>query len=315
MDKVKFYTIISVLGFLCGACNNDIFVEPLPDIPEQIYLDGFEGVEIVTIPQKGLKNVTFDDNYGWNWQPFTIYYDKDGNELHSPSQISDVSRALYACQMFAVEFNIKGDEVEIVALDNAHTEPVDMSICLDYGYAVKYLTVNIGVGRPHEIKQFSHIIDKYVTGTETVRAFRENIFNDTPQPIKVTLFPFKDSPSKLIIKPDEDDDWSRRSTGTVHVPLYNSGKWSLYDTEDVEATLGGTTTFVSSTVDVNVEACIEVPANSSISSTVYVTYAKLKTGYSASVGLPNTDIDWLVWGTVEVLQPIDYKIETTTLEL
>ncbi len=315
MRKIKTFTLIAILGLLLAACNNDLFVAPLPDIPEEIYLDGFEGAEIVTVPQKGLKNVTFGDNYGWNWQPFTYYYDKEGNELYNPSKISDVSKVLYACKMFAVEFNIRGDEVEIVALDNAHTDPLQMWVCLDYGYAVKYMDINIGVGRPLEIKRFGHYIDEYVVETETVRVNKENILNNTDQAIKVTVFPYKDSLSKLILSPDDDDDWSSRAKGIVRVPLYNGGVWSQYETEDVDATIGYTTTFISQTVNVNEEGYIEVPANSIVSATLYVTYSKLKTGYSADVGFPNNDIDWIVGGTLEVRQPIDYKFEISVLDL
>lgn len=315
MRKIRIFTIIAILGILCAACNNDVFVEPLPDFPQEIHLDGFEGTKIVTIPQKGLKSVEFGDSYGLNWQPFTRYYDKEGNELYNPSRISDVSKVLYACKMFAVEFNIRGDEVEIVALDNAYTEPVEVWVSLDYGYAVRYLNINIGVGRPLEIKQFSHFIDGYIVGTETVRAFKDNITNSTDQAIKVTVFPYKDAFSKLILWPDDDDDWSSRATGTVHVPLFNGGQWSQYNTEDVDATIGKRTTFISQTVDENVEDYIEVPANSAVSATLYVTYSKLKTGYSAEVGFPNIDMDWIVSGTLEVMQPIDYRLEITILDL
>lgn len=315
MVKVKIHTLIAALGLLCGACNNDIFEDPLPDVPEEIYLDGYEGTETVTISKKGLKNVAFSDSYGYNWDPFTTYYDKEGNELRSPSHIDDVSKAVYSCRMFAVQFNLKGDEVEIVALDNAHTDPVEMGICLDYGYALKYVNIKIGVGRPHEIKGFGYFSDEYTTGTETLRAFRENITNNTAQPIKVTLFPFKDFPSRLTLTPDDNDDWSLRSVGTVRVPLCEDGEWSVYDTEDVEAAIGGTTTFISETVNVNEEAYIEIPPNTAISATLYVTYAKLKTGYSANVGLPNTDLDWGVSGTLEAMQPIGYKIETSVVAL
>ncbi len=315
MSKINIFTIIALFGILCPACNNDIFVEPLPDIPEEIFLDGFEGAEIVTIPQKGLKNVKFGDNYGLNWQPFTMYYDKEGNELYNPSKISDVSKILYSCKMFAVEFNIKGDEVEIVALDNAYTEPIEVWVLLDYGYAVKYMDINIGIGRPLEVKQFYHFIDEYVVESETVRVFKDNITNSTEQAIKVTVFPYKDALSKLILSPDEDDDWSSRATGTVHVPLFDGNQWSQYHTEDVDATIGNTTTFISQTVDENEEGYIEVPANSTVSAILYVTYSKLKTGYGAEVGFPNIDIDWIVCGTLEVMQPIDYKLEISVLDL
>ncbi|MCM1139649.1 MAG: hypothetical protein NC453_13855 [Muribaculum sp.] len=309
------YTLISILGLLCCSCNNEIFVEPLPDFPDEIYLDGFEGTQIVTIPQAGLEDVSFGDSYGLNWQPFTIYYDKDGNELNSPSKISDVSKVLYVCQMFAVEFNIRGDEVEVVALDNAYTSPVEMWMCLYYGYAVKYLNIKIGVGRPLEIKQFSHFIGEYVVETETVRVSKGNTVNDTGQPITVSLFPYKDASSKLTLLPTDEDDWSRRAAGIVGVPLYNGREWSLYDTEDVEATIGSTTNFFSKTTDENEKGYFDVPANSAVSASLYVTYAKLKTGYTATVGFPNVDIDWIVNGTLEVMQPIDYKIETTILDL
>ncbi len=85
--------------------------------------------------------------------------------------------------------------------------------------------------------------------------------------------------------------------------------------EDVDAIIGNTTTFISQTVDENEEGYIEVPANSSVSVTLYVTYTKLKTGYSAVVGFPNINIDWIVDGMLEVMQPIDYKLEISALDL
>ena len=41
--------IIPFLFIVCltiTACNNGIFVEPLPDIPQEIYRDGFEDAPI-----------------------------------------------------------------------------------------------------------------------------------------------------------------------------------------------------------------------------------------------------------------------------
>ena len=315
MRKIKLYTIIAILEILCAACNNGIFVEPLPDIPQEIYLDGFEDAKIITIQKKGLKNVKLGDNYGLNWQPSTTYYDKEGNELHNLSKIDDVSKILYVCKMFAVEFNIRGDEVEIVSLDNAYTDPVEMWVCLDYGYSVKYMDIKIGVGHPLEIKQFNHFIDEYIVETETVRAYKEKITNATEQAVKATLFPYKDSLSKLILTPADVDYWSSRATGTVHVPIYHGGQWSQYDTEDVDATIGNTTAFISLTVDVDEKVYIEIPANSVATATVYVTYAKLKTGYRAEVGFPNIAIDWLVGGTLEEMQPIAYKLDVSILDI
>ena len=276
--------------FLCCilliACNN-IFVDPIPDMEERIQLDGYNGSKTVKLYKKGLTGISFDDDFSYSWQPVVTYYGHDGETINNPGSVNEVSKATYYSRFFALEFNIKGDEAEIVALNNAYTDPVSIILYLHYDYTVKTVEIEIGVGKPYEITNFGHVIDDYITTTDTVKGISQTIHNNTSRPVNTTIYPYKEAPSRLTLTPAKGDEWSDRACGITGVPYFKNGEWTVYDTEDVEATIGAATSFTSQAVDPEEEAYVEVPPNSSVRVEISVIYATLKTGYSAIVRMPN----------------------------
>ncbi|MCM1349260.1 MAG: hypothetical protein NC338_07605 [Firmicutes bacterium] len=279
-----------------------------------ISLEGNNGSKTINFYKKGLKSIDFGDDYGIDWMQETTYYGHNGEVINYPKNIDEVEKVMFTSRFFAVELNLKDDEAEIIALNNAYSSPVNLRLYFNYEFEMRIVEIEIGVGKPLEIHDFYYFIDEYVTTTETSRSIRQTVHNNSAQTIKTIIYPYKEAPSALILTPDEDDDWSNRACGVVNVPYFKDGNWTIYQTEELEATIGRATSFNSRVVDVEEKAYVEVPPNSSVTVEITMTYAVLKTGYVTTVRMPNTDIDWIVTGTMILGQPISYEIETKLLE-
>ncbi len=318
MKTVRLLSELSAFIFvllLASACNSDIFVDPVPDMEESISLEGFNGSKTIKFKKKGLKSIHFDHYYGFNWEPYTTYYGHDGSEIRTPKSMDEVSKVISSSNYFALELNFMDDEVEIISLDNAYIAPLDIIVSFDYGYAVKSTIIKIGVGKPYDIVDFNYFIDKYVTTTEVISGIPNTVHNNTPNTVKSIIYPYKDAQSKLTLTPEDDAYWSEHAVGNISIPFFKDGEWTMYKTEDVEATIGTPNSFASGMVNIDEEAYVEIPPNSSVSYRVHVTYAILETGFATTVKMPNTDIERIVWGKLNLRQPIDYYIETKSLLL
>lgn len=308
-------SVLIIICLLATACNNDIFVERVPDIVEDIYIDGIYGRRTLPIKRNKLVNIGIGDYYASDTQQHISYYRNDGTEIYNPTNFDDVSKIIYLTKLVCVELNLKEDEIEIVSLDNAYTDPLKIWLSLDYGYIVKYTSINIGIGKPYEIEDFGYYIDEYLTKTETVAGICETFHNNSPNTQKIVFYPYKDACSKITLTPELDDSWSENAAGIISIPYFKEGVWTIYHTEDVEATIGSSTSFNSNMVDINEEAFIEVAPNSSVSVQIFMTYAVLETGYNTIISMPNTEFIWQVRGRLTIKQPINYKIEKKQLDL
>lgn len=306
--------IISILPFL-ASCNNDVFVEEVPEVEDTLYLDGYDGKQTIQIKKDVLKFISLGDYYGSAWQPSISYYSEDGEEIDYPPTIKNISKIVYVNRIFAIVLNIKDDKLEIECLDNTLSSPIETWINLDYGYLTKYVTLKIGEGQPYEITSFGHAVNRYSTKTETITGIREKFHNNTDQIIKVAVYPYKDFQSKLTLTPDDGEYWSGEASGKVCVPYFTNGGWTVDDTEEVEATINGTAYFDSCMVNQEEEAHVEVPPNSSLTITTKVTFAVMETAYNTMVHMPGTEVVWSTSGTLTLTQPISYQIEVCALEL
>ncbi len=146
------YIILFILGF--ASCNNDVFVEHVPEVADVLYLDGCNGKQTIQIKKDALKFITIADHYSYDDRQVTIYYNEEGEETYYPKDLKNIAKIKYINRIFAVELNIKDDELVITSLDNTRTNPVEAWINLDYGYMSKTVTVKISEGLPYEISQF-----------------------------------------------------------------------------------------------------------------------------------------------------------------
>lgn len=314
MFKTILKSIMLLVGMLVvQACNSDIFVEPAPEIPESISLPGHDGSQTLNFSRKALKGVWAYNNNGW--QEDCIYYDADGEKLNGNPGLSRMAKMVYLTQYCALEVNLKSDDVEIAVLDNAFGRDIELFVVFDFGYQVKIVEVKIGVGLPHVISSFGYFIDEYVTDEIEIEGVSQTVHNNTSQTISATIYPYKDAQSKLTLYTGEDSDWAFGGTGKIEVPYFKDGQWTVYQSEELEATVGATTSFYSRMVDTEEAAHVEVPPYTSLRIRPVVTYATLETGYTALMRLPATDFSWMVVDVMRLMQPVGYKIETTTLDL
>lgn len=307
------YVLLLILGI--ASCNNDVFVEHLPEVEDILYLDGYNGKQTIQIKKDALKFISIGDYYSYDERRATVYYNKEGEEINNPKDIKNIAKITYINRIFAIELNIKNDEIEIVCLDNTYGNRLEAWLNLDYGYMDKNVILKISDGIPYEISQFGYAFNGYSTKTETKNGYKENFHNNTDQPIRITIYPYKDAQSNLTLTPDEEEYWSSLATGLVSVPYFKNGEWNIDDTEEVEAIIGDSTWFNSSIVNQEEETYVEVPPNSSVRITEKITFAILETHYSAWLLMPNTDILWPTSGTLTISQPISYQIESTPLDL
>lgn len=309
-DIFNLLTVLSLLALT--GCNSDIFVSPVGDVVDSVTLSGDCGTASFQIQKKGLVSVDFDvDSYeSQAFTTHTIYYDSEGESLNAPVNINDVARILYCSHKFALEFNVVGDKVDIVALDNAYSSTIDIIAYLNYGYTGRSVTIHVGPGKPLEIYYLGHDTLHPIIGTITETGLPQRFNNNTDHPLRITVYPYREAKSSLTLTPDEP--WTEGISGTVPVPSYVDGKWNDFESDEVEVTIGSTTTFCSAAADEDEAAYIEVPANSSVTAMLEVTYAVLDTKYITDIRLPNSGLGWHSDGWWELRQPISYNLKTTT---
>lgn len=299
--------IIKLLYFLFPlvfvGCNSDIFVEPVEDIVDSISLSGDNGTASFKIQRDGLESVEFDNNV--DYDAYATFFDSNGEILDSKPEIANVSKILYNSHSFAIEFNIVGDKIEVVALDNANSREIEVKALFSYGYVAKPVVIHIGQGRPLEINYL--VID---TGNPMIKIVekigRRRYTNNSDHPLRVKLYPLRDVKSTIDMQPDEM--WSDGVAGAVPVPAYMNGEWNFSGPDEVKVAIGSETQFCSS-ASPDTEATIEIPAYSSAEMYIYMTFASLGTKYLANIKLPNSQLSWTTAGKWRQLQPIGYDIK------
>lgn len=313
MTKFFLQTFLAVVILLTSGCNGDIFVEPAPDIEDFVALTGDGSSATIKIRRKGLVKISLSNNA--TSDTYFSYYGADGNWIPDCSPMSQIAKVKYYGHKIAVECRFNGDDMEIVALDNAYDKDRLVWINLDYGHTVKNVDVQIAPGKPLEIVDFYCFAEDAVAGSYTQKGIREFIHNNSDRPLRMAVYPYKDAKSRLRLTSDNESYWSFGCAGQIPVPVYMDGEWSSFSFDGVEAEIDAVTFFTSSAVDQGEQAWVEVPPFTSYKVEMNVEYATLESGYEATVKMPNADIIWTVQGKMKLAQPVGYTMETTVLDL
>ncbi len=301
-------TIVLAICFvaltLLPACNSDIFVEPVQNVESEITIDGNGGFQSVAYQRSGLNTISFYTES--DYRTWYSFYDKEGEYLYNPANIDDVDKILFGSPRFLLEIRPGEEYATVTALDNTFDYPIDIYLYLDYAYLSKTIRITVTPGNPLKISSFGYSISP-VTGLTTQSDIPMRFKNTSPNPVKMTIYPFKECESKIHLSADEA--WASEITDWIPVPVYRNGEWHLSDTNLVKTRLEGTTGFYSEATDVDEAAVVEIPANSTVSVLKTTTYAIFKADFSAHCALPNSGTSTPVWGKCTIHQPIDYNIE------
>lgn len=296
------------------GCNSDIFVDRVQEPTEtNIILAPMGEEHTIKIATKGLTGVDFDDNSVHHDYTYTVYYDKDGNDISNFGSISDLSKISYLSPRFCVDFIIKGDEVTIKALDNTYSSNLSISAALFYEHEMKNIEITVTPGNPIEIKDFGYDIVRPVSEIRTETGMPAKFHNNTDRTQRVVFYPYKDARSRMETLAEDYDSWQDGTSGDVIVPYYSNGEWVESEDFKQNVLIGSTVYYDSPNTPVDEETYIDVEPQSSVSWTMSITYAMLDVAYLADFVQPGSGFSWLASGKCRVFNPIGYELNVTKL--
>lgn len=298
----------SAIAILAAACNSDIFVEPVPDLENDMYyLECNGSSESFTIPTKGLRKVRFECDH-----PFiagTSYFDENGEEIYDAT-LEKVARVSFHSPLFCLDFKIDGDNVEVKALDNTTPDAISVYIGLDYEHASRYIDFVIAPGQPLQITYLGFDIAKPVSGSYTERGIPHTFANNSDRTQRIVIYPFKEVDSTIRLSIEDYDFWARDAKGNVSLPFYTDGEWQYYsETNTAEVAIGRVTRFYSPDLNLEETFTVEVPPRSKVTTITEMTYATLDVSYWADLTQPGSGLTFGVQGQCKIKQPTSYKIE------
>lgn len=213
----------------------------------------------------------------------------------------------YSSNRFLIEFRIKGEEVEITAVDNTYDSTIDIGVILEYSYTAKSIQLHITPGLPFEIEYIGYDQNKQETWTYTEQHVGAKYTNNTSLTQHYIIYPYKENFSQITLTPSET--WNDGIKGNIDIPCYIDGEWNSFYPDKVDVTLGRTTSFYTSAVNIDEEVIVEIPPYTSVRDIVSVTYVYLNAGYVGLLKMPNSGLLFETQGFLLLQQPIDYKIE------
>lgn len=307
--RIQFFISVVLAVLLCG-CNNDIFIDRVADPGEGFTIDGNLGTHELKITKKGLTNISFENDVDYNAE--VVMYGHDGERLYHISSVNEVASILYHSKRFALQFNISGSDITVIALDNTYTSIIKTWVYLHYGPLMKTIEISVTPGLPLKINELS-FSTSIKSGTSIITGIPHKFHNNNEAPIHFIVYPYKEAKSRLELRYDED--WAYEATGTVSLPIYCDDKWELSPTDNKkEITLSPSTYYYAENTDTLNTKTIAVPPLSTAETVMKVTYATLQTSFFADVQLPNSQLSWIVSGECMISQPIDYNIDVKCYE-
>lgn len=304
----KIFSIL-LLTSLFASCNNEVFVEPLPELEDEIFLNGDGGTYSFKVQKKNLQDIKLDNSF--DTRACTAFYDKDDELIEVVDKIEDVAKIMYFSERFALEFLINGEEITATALDNTYSADLNVWAGIVYKHVTQYITFHISPGKPLEITYLGYDTLNPVTGQKTEREIPHHYTNNSSQPQRILIYPYKDHTSRIDFIPLPGMEWVQGAEGNISVPFWNGNRWIKNDTNKVEITLGNTAHFNAVNTPVDDVAVIDIPAYSTVTSILSVTYATLNVTYAADTTQPNSGIITTSMGTCTLLQPISYQLDVT----
>lgn len=296
-----------VVSTLLAACNNDIFVDRIPDIETDFTLDGDGGSHSVAYQSTGIAECFFSNDV--DYDTWVLRYDSEGNTLDNDAPFSSAARIIYGSPRFSVEIVPESDRLIFNAMGNTYDFPLTIHLTLWYDYAYKLVDFTLTPGQPMEISSVNYISTHVSTVTSFESLPDEVVTNGGMTPLTVEITPYANCKCSARL---DADHWATGITGTVPLPTVQGNIWTNQLTDDVDVTLGGgeTTEYFSSYVDRDLRVPVEILPGETVRIKVRITYSTLRIGYWALLLAPFADNYYVTQGVCTVTNPVSYKIET-----
>lgn len=288
-----------------SGCNNDIFIDS-PDIPDsmQDIIEGDGGEAEFTIPTKGLERISLDI-YSEN-QKYCHYYNAKGEEISDKSPASEVSRILFETDYCKFEVLRKGKKIVFRSICSAISSEDHETIRLEYSHGVRFIYLVILPGKPLKLMAVNYDTPLSVTDNAQVKTTHTTVNNDGPLPTRVNVMPYAGENASVMVVPESDGPWAGyHRTVTMDVPFYQDGEWGMKEIADLQP---GTKAYFLHP-DRFMEVPVDIPAQSRVNISEYVTYSKAEAGGSFVFKNEILDVVITVPFKVTSLYPVSYEIK------
>lgn len=304
--------ILLICSIVLPGCNDDIFITPEPVI-DDMELDGNGGKAKFEIRKKDLHGIDIECPYFGDYYSNVQFYGKDGEELRGQIDVYEVSKVSFTTPFCAVDFLVEGNEVTVVALDNALSHNVGLTVWLNYGVTVSSFQIIITPGLPLKVDNMGYGIEPMKVSTDKQAGVRTTMSNNSSVTQHLNIVPFENA--EATVKYESSDNWETGATGYVPVLYYSNGEWLWPYEPNANIEIGAQTQYTPYGIDLNQVVSVDVPPFSKVTVDVNVVYATCLTSFSCDVIMPNSGDYNIIWGTCQIRQPIDYEITAVCEEL
>ncbi len=311
MSKIVLCSFSLFIMAILNSCNNDIFVDRIPDIEDSVYIEGDGGVHTITIYRENLNDISLDNNL--NYQAFVTRYNAEGNILSHDASITEVSKIVYACPRFYIEVYIDGNKVTFKSVCNTYQESLEVVVylmygTLDYNYMSKPVTVHISPGSPMKMSDISYSFDNSIQEKHVSNPFiNERFVNNTPVDQRIIYYPYKNAQSMLAFKVS-GDLWASGISDMVYLPTYRDGEWVVSDDIKTELTIQSSKWIESNNIDKEFAITVDVPANTTVTVKLSLIFATLKVPTIIWLEQPFSGNLYPLDGECIISEPIDYSL-------
>lgn len=297
--------IINMLLLVCMAtgftgCNNDIFVERIPDFNNSIELTVNKPCT-VAIPFDGLQAVyvSCDGDY----YTYIEYYDRDGNRLDDFPLISNVARVVYGSPRFMLEAFVNGGDITFCLVDNTYEKALPVSVVFDYGHTSACMDVVLEPGEPLATEIY-YTMDDATRYTTERHSNVTKFTNNGPATQFVGYRPYGDYRTEILMT--SEIPWIKGTTIECPVPEYSGGLWAV-SAKPARLQLDSHAYFIADGTDI--ELTVEVPPYSTAEIRSTVIFTCIETPFIGYTEQPNSGLSYYFDGNCKVSQPINYTVD------
>lgn len=282
------------------GCNNDIFVERIPDFSKRIELTVNKPCT-VAVPFDGLQavNIACDGDY----YTYIEYYDRDGNRLDNFPLISEVARVVYGSPRFTLEAFVNGGDITFRLLDNTYEKTLPVSVLFDYGHTSACMDIVLEPGEPLATEIFYSLEDAMYSTTQQ-QSHKTRFTNNGPVTQFVSYRPYGDYRTQVLMMCEMP--WFEGMTIECPVPEYSGGFW-VVSIQPARLQLNSHAYFIADGTDL--ELPVEIPPYSTAEIRSTVTFACIKIPFYGYTEQPNSGVSYPLDGSCAVSQPINYTVD------
>jgi len=297
-------SLIFIIALVLSGCNDEVFVGKLDPSDTELTIGGNGDRASVGYESDKLETLSLD--VFSEEKPNVSYFDSDGNQIQPEKNASRLAKIKYKSLTAEYEIKVGSSVLMIESIENFSTLNTNVTIRLDYGFAVRFIHV-VMTGLPKiDCLEISYDMGLMSINSEpTIVSRKINCKNDDSSEWNMSLKPYLQMPAYVELEPTEK--WARYMKDVYAIPTLQGGEWGLHGTE-VEMSMSTKGYFSSTEVDNNTSVPITIPPLGAKTVLEKVFFASMSVPFRAVFKNPVTGREYSTSGICTVCEPFDYEV-------